>query len=69
MGRKNEYLCEKIIFVCLTKFKLLRQIKVNSVNGCEFFNGAKFLLGLAIMIIRPGCRKTYLLLCSSSTPS
>jgi len=40
MGRKNEYLCKKIDFVCSTKFKLLDHIKVNSVNGCEFYKGS-----------------------------
>jgi len=31
---------KKIDFVCSTKFKLLGQIKVNSVNGCEFYKGS-----------------------------
>ena len=53
--QKNEYLNKKG-FLHFTDFKLMRKIKGNSANNCNFFN-ARNLSGAAIVTARPGCQK------------
>ena len=56
IGGKIIFQVKKCYFVCSTDFKLLTQIKGNSVNNCDFLS-PYFLLWVVIVIIHPGAKK------------
>jgi hypothetical protein len=58
MYNKANILNEKSDFLCSKMFKLLNQIKGNSINKCDFFKFIIHLGGVAILIPQPGCQKS-----------
>jgi hypothetical protein len=53
MGGKMNISNEKVFFRSIN-FKLLSQMKGNSINDCDFFKVYNFCYGTVIVIARPG---------------
>ena len=54
-GQNNEYLIKRD-FLHFTNFKLLRKIKGNSTNNCNFFNARNFCQGRPLLLLVPGVK-------------
>jgi hypothetical protein len=59
-GKKWKFQMKQFVFPHSTNFKLLSQIRENSVNNCNFLYFIIFILEAVILITCSGHRKTWL---------